>query len=150
MQEEQIIEKFQKQNLSLASLQKRAGAFFVDECILSVLFIIIYFDKFTLASSQEQMLGLINMLLWQLIILKVIYQSFFVWMYGASLGKMVFKIKIISINTAQNPDIFASFLRANIRILSEWFFYIGYIWAYFNPARQTIHDKFSKTLVINV
>ncbi len=149
MQEEQIIEKFQKQNLSLASLQKRAGAFAIDECILSVLFVIIYYDKLISATSNEQMLGVINVLLWQLVLLKVIYQSFFVWMYGASLGKIMCKIRVISINTTQNPDIFTSFLRANIRIFSEWFFYVGYIWAYFNPARQSLHDKFSKTLVIN-
>lgn len=83
-------------------------------------------------------------------LLKIIYQTLFVYMYGATLGKMVMKIKIIEIKTLQKPSLSASFNRAVFRIVSEMIFYLGFLWGVLNPTRQTWHDLTAKTLVINV
>lgn len=44
----------------------------------------------------------------------------------------------------------AALLRATVRILSEFLFYIGFVWALFDPYKQTWQDKVAKTLVVNV
>jgi uncharacterized RDD family membrane protein YckC len=49
----------------------------------------------------------------------------------------------------ENPSIFYSASRAVVRLFSESVFYIGFIWAFLNPKRETWHDKFGKTLVVN-
>jgi uncharacterized RDD family membrane protein YckC len=51
--------------------------------------------------------------------------------------------------TLQNPNIESSINRAIFRIVSESFFYLGFLWGFFDPARQTLHDKTARTLVID-
>ncbi|CZE47942.1 RDD family protein [Campylobacter geochelonis] len=137
------------ENVKLASINKRGLAFFVDEILTSFLFIIIYYDKIFSATTQEEAIVIASSLSFQYVILKVIYQSFFIWYYGATIGKMIFKIRCVSYEN-QNPNLSNSVLRAMVRIISEAVFYIGFIWAYFNPARQTWHDKVAKTLVVDI
>jgi len=40
-------------------------------------------------------------------------------------------------------------LRASLRIVSEEIFYVGFIFAFFSPMAQTLHDKLSKCVVVN-
>ena len=82
------------------------------------------------------------------IILKIIYQTFFVYQYGATLGKLAMKIKVIEIRTQSNPSFASSLNRAIFRIISEMFFYLGFLWGMMDPLKQTWHDKTAKTLVI--
>lgn len=149
MTNEEIIEKFERENLSLASVPSRIGAFFVDEIIISFLFAIIYWNQFANAQTLEATILLVNSLVLHVIVLKIIYQSFFVWMYGATPGKMLLKIRVISIDLLDNPDLTMSISRACIRILSEWVLYLGFFWALLNPKRETWHDKIARTLVID-
>ena len=44
----------------------------------------------------------------------------------------------------------SSIFRSFARILSEMFFYIGFLFSLFNDGRQTFHDKIGRTLVVNV
>jgi uncharacterized RDD family membrane protein YckC len=84
-----------------------------------------------------------------LIILKVLYHTFFVWYYGATIGKIIVKIRVIDADEWGRVSIFSSFLRAVGRIFSEMFFYIGFLIGFFNKGRKTFHDITGKTLVIN-
>ncbi|MCF6173268.1 MAG: RDD family protein [Campylobacteraceae bacterium] len=77
------------------------------------------------------------------------YQAFFVWAYGATPGKMLLKIRVISTVDLGNPNMIYSINRSLIRIVSESLFYIGFLWAFTNPKRETWHDKVAKTLVVN-
>ena len=83
------------------------------------------------------------------IVLKFIYQWFFVWYYGATLGKMAVKVKVIDYNTFGRVSPFNALVRSLGRIISEQFFYVGFIVAFFNEGRQTFHDIIGKTLVVN-
>nr|WP_238389205.1 RDD family protein [Campylobacter fetus] len=47
------------------------------------------------------------------------------------------------------PSLQASFLRAIVRVLSEWLFYLGFVWALSNQARQTWHDKLASVVKID-
>jgi uncharacterized RDD family membrane protein YckC len=70
-------------------------------------------------------------------------------MYGATLGKIAMKIRVISTADLENPSLILSLSRAAFRIISESIFYLGFIWAYLNPKRETWHDRVANTLVIN-
>ncbi|MDQ7059804.1 MAG: RDD family protein [Sulfurimonas sp.] len=70
--------------------------------------------------------------------------------YGASIGKIVMKIRVIEIKVLNNPNVLVALNRAIFRILSEMLFYLGFLWGMLDPSRQTWHDKTAKTLVVNV
>jgi uncharacterized RDD family membrane protein YckC len=147
---EEILKKLQYERLTLATINRRSIAFFIDEMIISILFYIIYADSFAKAASLESVIELTNMLFFQVILLKIIYHTFFVWMYGATIGKIFLKIKVVSIDELDNPNLMSSFIRAVVRIVSEFLLYLGFLWAFFDKARQAWHDKAAKTVVVNV
>ncbi len=96
------------------------------------------------------MILVINTSFYYVVLLKIIYQTFFVWQYGATPGKMFLKIQIIDRNIFEKPSFISALNRAVVRIFSEMFFYLGFIWAFLNPLKETWHDKLAKTLVIDV
>ncbi len=150
MTQEEIVDKFDRENITLAPFLRRFFAYFIDEILVSLLFVVIYLGSIEETKSFEEMKEMINSLVIYIIILKVTYQTFFVWMYGATLGKIFMKIRVISVSSVENPELLHSFNRAIVRILSEAIFYLGFIWAFMNPKRETWHDKAGRTLVVNV
>ncbi len=149
MSEEEIIEKFERENITLASIGKRAIAYSIDEILVSVLFMVLYTSSYPPTNDVEQTINMISNLIIYVILLKIIYQAFFVWMYGATLGKIFMKIRVVSLYDIEKPSLLHSILRATVRILSENIFYLGFLWAFLNPKKETWHDKVAGTLVIN-
>ena len=115
---------------------------------VSVLFLVAFWGSFK-SDDPEETIMLINSLFIYIIALKIIYHGFFVWMYGATPGKMAAKIRVIFIDDIDNPSFSRAFLRASVRVLSEAFFYLGFFWAFMNVKRQTWQDMAAQTLVIN-
>lgn len=149
MTNEELIEKFESENITLASIQKRALAYLIDEVLVSLLFIFIYLDSIPQGTSTEETIDFINSLVAYVMVLKIVYQTFFVWMYGATLGRIAMKIKVISMSDIENPSFLFALSRASFRIISESLFYLGFVWAMLNPKRETWHDKVANTLVVN-
>lgn len=170
MTNEELIEKFESENITLASVQKRAMAFGIDWFIIVVLFEFSISGVFTpeqranvdavvsLLLSSGDVVDIPNLeaslhILFQLFFfstfLNIAYQTFFVWMYGATLGKIAMKIKVISMGDLDKPSFLFALSRASVRIVSEVLFYLGFVWAMMNPKRETWHDKISNTLVID-
>ncbi len=147
---EEIEKLLNREHLQLASIKKRAMAFFIDEMLLSFLLIIAMSDSFSNAKSVEAIIILTNTYIMQYMMMKIVYQTFFVMQYGATLGKLAMKIRVIDIQTLDNPNFAVSLNRAIFRIISEMIFYLGFLWGMFDPQRQTWHDKTAKTLVIDV
>jgi len=146
---EEIEKLLNREHLQLASIKKRAVAFFIDEMLLSFLLIIAMSDSFSKAQTVEDIIILTNTYVMQYIIMKIVYQTFFVMQYGATLGKLAMKIRVIDIRTLDNPNFAVSLNRAVFRIISEMIFYLGFLWGMFDLQRQTWHDKTAKTLVID-
>ena len=149
MTNEELIEKFERENITLAPLKKRALAYLIDEILVSLLFIFIYIDQIPENATTEETITIINSLVFYVMVLKVVYQTFFVWMYGATLGRIAMKIRVISLGDLENPSLLFALSRASFRIISESLFYLGFLWAVLNPKRETWHDKVSNTLVVN-
>ncbi len=138
-----------RENLSLASISKRSTAFVIDELLLSFLLIIALWDQFQSAKNMEEIIYVTNSFVLEYLFVKIVYQAFFTMQYGASIGKLIMKIKVIEIRTLSNPSVLSSLNRAIFRIVSEMLFYLGFLWGMLQASRQTWHDKTAKTLVIN-
>ncbi len=147
---EELQNLLHREDISLAQTKKRAVAFFIDEILLSLLLMIALWESFAQATTTEEIIILTNSVVLEYMALKIIYQSFFIMQYGATIGKIVMKIRVIEIATLQTPNILVALNRAIFRVLSEMFFYLGFLWGMLDPSRQTWHDKTAKTLVVNV
>lgn len=147
---EKIEDILHREEMSLASSSKRAVAFFIDELLLSFVLILALWDSFAVAKDMQEVIELTNMFVLEFLIMKIVYQAFFIMQYGASLGKLAMRIQVIEIATMERPNVLSALNRAIFRVISELMFYLGFLWALFDPARQAWHDKTAKTLVVNV
>lgn len=147
--DEEIQKILHREEMTLATIKKRAVAFFIDEMLLSFLLIIALGDSFLQAETMEEMIILTNTFVFEYMAMKIFYQAFFVMQYGASLGKIAMKIRVVEIETIQKPNVIVSLNRAIVRVISEMLFYLGYLWGMMDPSRQTWHDKSAKTLVVD-
>ncbi len=138
-------------NLQLASMRSRALAYVIDDFLVTIIIMMIFWeDIISVSHDMNALMYLLKAeLAFPLIILKIIYQTFFVWYYGATIGKIVVKIRIIDVNDWGRVSIISSFLRAVGRIFSEMFFYIGFLIGFFNNGRKTFHDIIGRSLVVN-
>ena len=146
---EEIETLLHRESIVLASIKKRAVAFMIDETLLSLLLIFALWDSFANAKTIEEMINLTNSFVLEYMMMKFIYQAFFVMQYGATLGKMAMKIRVIELKTVANPNVLVSLNRSSVRVLSETFLYLGFLWGMLDPSRQAWHDKTAKTLVVD-
>lgn len=137
-------------NLKLASQRKRMQAFVIDDILISLVSMIILWDQIS-ASNGELMdiLLIMNSAFVQILFLKLLYQTFFIWYYGATIGKFIIKIRVIKEDNFGKVDFVSALMRSASRILSESIFYLGFLLSYYTEGRQTLHDKLAKTLVVN-
>ncbi len=136
-------------NLELATIGSRIKAFVIDDILITLVFIMLYWEKFSATDDMMALLMIMNEGVYQVLLFKFIYQGLFVWYYGATLGKIFAKIRVIDYNHFGRVSLFSSLLRSFFRIISEMFFYIGFILAFFNDSKQTLQDRVAKTLVVN-
>ena len=144
-----IENRLYREGITLAETRKRATAFFIDEMLLSFLLVIALWDSFEKAATMEELILVTNTFMLEFMAMKIIYQAFFVMQYGATLGKLVMKIKVIQIDTLDKPNVLVALNRGIFRVVSELLFYIGFVWGVMTPTRQTWHDKTARTLVVN-
>jgi uncharacterized RDD family membrane protein YckC len=137
-------------NLELASTKSRIRAFVIDDLAITFIVMLILWEQISASGGDLlAIVTLINAAFIQVIFLKVIYQTLFIWYYGATLGKMIAKIKVIDFDHFGRVNLVNALLRSMGRILSEMVFYIGFLVAFYTDSKQTFHDKMGKTLVVN-
>lgn len=146
---EKIQQQLSREQLSLASVNKRGLAFFIDEVIISFLFAVIFWDKLTSFDSTEEVLDFSRTLLVYIMSVKVVYQALFVYYYGATLGKLAVSIRVVEVEYMRLPSITQSIIRAIVRVVSEMVFYIGFVIGMIHPIRLTWQDKAATTIIIN-
>lgn len=147
--DERLDSLIQRERLTLSSIRQRAAAFGIDELLLSVIMVVILWDAIAQAHTIEAMIAVTNSFLLEYMAIKIIYHTFFTMQYGASIGKIVMKIRIIEISTLSNPSFLSAFNRSVFRVVSELLFYLGFVWAMLDPYRRSWHDRTARTLVIN-
>jgi len=136
--------------LQLSSIKSRIKAFIIDDLSITLLVLLILWDK--ISGSNGDLLivmTVLNEAFVQIIALKFIYQTFFIWYYGATIGKLVAKIRVIDFNSYGKVSLLNAAIRSAGRIVSESIFYMGFMLANYTESKQTFHDKFGKTLVVD-
>jgi len=146
---EEIYELLDREQLVLASKQKRMSAFIIDEILLSFITMLVLWDKISGASTYEEILNALQPYVLYTLVIKVIYHTFFVMQYDASPGKILMKIRIIELPELSSPSFLSALNRAFVRILSELLFYAGFVWGLLDPMARTWHDKAARTLVVD-
>jgi uncharacterized RDD family membrane protein YckC len=133
----------------IAVPKKRVGAFIIDDLAISFLFMVIFWSQISSLRTVEE----INLFLAEnfliIMLIKLLYHTFFVWQSGMTLGKYAMKIRVVVLQTGLIPPLHTAAARAALRIVSETFFYLGFVMAFFNPMVQTLHDKLTGCVVID-
>lgn len=138
-------------NLQLASFTSRVIAFIIDDLSITLIVAFMLWDQIEVASGDlEIVASVMNNAFFQIVFLKFIYQTFFIWYYGATIGKIVTKTRVIDFDNFGRISLTNALIRSAGRIVSEAALFVGFIFAFFTESRQTFHDKIGKTLVVNV
>jgi uncharacterized RDD family membrane protein YckC len=149
----------ESKSIPVANTQKRIFAFVIDDLVISMFFMIIFYDQINqlfanVTEIDQSSLEQINMFIAENILIifaiKLLYHTLLVWQNGMTIGKYIAKIKVIDLNSGYRPSFQQAFLRASVRLISEALFYVGFVMAFFSPLKQTMHDKFSNCVVIDV
>ena len=151
--------------IRIASMPKRVLAFLIDELAVAIFLLIIFYDPIMgivnsvpsamteeakeLFRFQVEAFSRDNLFL--IIAFKLSYHSFLIWQnQGMTLGKYLMKIRVVQLGTEMSPSFLSSLGRASLRVVNEMLFYIGFILALVLPYRQTLHDKFTNCVVVDV
>lgn len=148
--DERLEETLNRENITVAPIFKRIWAHVVDDLLMSIIIVAILWERIAGAAEMEAMIAIVNQAVLEIFLLKTVYHGFFTWQYGATLGKMLLKIRIIDAQMLDLPTPLMSLNRASVRTLNEFLFYFGFIFAFFDPFKRALHDRTAKTLVIDV
>lgn len=146
----ELLERLARENLKIASFPKRICAFLIDKLIIAFIVFIIFYQQFSTASDELEIVAILSNFSLSLLFLEFSYHSIFTFLYGASVGKILCKIAIVDEALLDKPTLLQSALRAFMRLVSENAFMLGFAWAFSNDARKTWHDIVAKTVVISL
>ena len=134
---------------NVAPNSKRVWSFTIDSMLANLLYVAIVYDQIVLLKTPEEIIGFARETSWILAVINILYHTFFTWQNGKTLGKHIMKIKVVTIGDGTLLPFSASLLRALVRVVDEALFYIGFLPAFFSPTRQTLHDRVSRSVVVN-
>lgn len=149
--EEKIEETLYREGLSVAPILPRFIAYLIDNLLISLVVVIIYWDSFQNAiatSNTEELLMVTRYTMGTTWTLTILYQWLFVAFYGATVGKIICKIKIIDYSILDKPSFLNAFIRAIVRVLGEYCMYLSFLIAFYYKSRRTLHDILAKTVVV--
>ena len=137
-----------------AGFEVRLFAYFIDNIILFVgllliriiLFIIIHLGGLDFLSNEILFqYSLCDIFLY---VIRVAYFVLMTYFTGATLGKHLLKIHVVSANQSEKYSFFDILYRETIgRFLSKIILYIGYLFAIANKDKAALHDMLSDTRV---
>lgn len=150
--------------LILATIKRRSVAFLIDWIILILLYlgIIILFSLFNMEISNVNVKGIFEVEMdmnnspsWFITIMKFLFgllpvlyfASLFYFWKGQTIGKYILRIKVLSLYH-ERIGLWHCIERSLGYFASALEFGFGYIQAFWNPNRMTLHDKIGETIVI--
>ncbi|EMZ37890.1 RDD family protein [Helicobacter bilis] len=80
--------------------------------------------------------------------LEIVYYFFFVYYYGATLGQIILRIRVVDIYRFDKPSLHVSMKRAIIKCIFGAVLYVGFIVAFVDRFYRALHDKMSHTIVV--
>jgi uncharacterized RDD family membrane protein YckC len=138
------------QKLPYATIGARFGAIFIDGIIIDLIFLppLLFFYGFA-GLHHRGMSPEISVVVYLLqYFLPLGYETFFVGKYGATLGKMAMKIKVVRGDGSPLSYGRAAGRRLS-KILSGMILLIGYLMAFWDDEKRALHDRICDTRVVN-
>ncbi len=131
--------------LQYVSVWPRAGAIIIDSIILGVVFGILGSIFGLFSQNAQNALGVVYLLL------AILFFGYFIVMeamWGATLGKMLLRLRVVK--TDGSPISWSeSVIRNLLRIIDGLFYYlVGAILIWTSPLRQRLGDRAAKTVVV--
>ena len=145
-------------SLPIAANSKRIWSFVIDDMVINLFLMIIFSSQMTALMSgitevNEESIALVNQFIMDniavVLAIKVLYHALLIWQSGMTLGKYIMKIKAVDMLSGERLSFTQALWRASVRLISEMFFYVGFLFAFFSPLHQTLHDKLSNCVVID-
>lgn len=147
---ENLLEKLERENLTIALFSKRVIAYVIDDFIIACIVFAIFYEKLTSGADAVQIVQILGDFSLGFFLLQFSYHAIFTYFYGASLGKMLCKILILNEELLDKPSLTQSCIRAAMRYVSGMCFMLGFAWALGNVYRKTWQDFLARTVVIDV
>lgn len=69
--------------------------------------------------------------------------------WGTSPGKRVVRLRIVDADTGKPMTVRQAMLRTVGYLLTFCIFGAGFLWVFFNPRKQALHDRLANTVVID-
>jgi uncharacterized RDD family membrane protein YckC len=150
---------------NIATNGRRAWAALIDSLMVTLFVLILFYDPLmvlaqmargaTTPETQENFLRAFQSFQHQtlpyIFSLYVVYHAVPVWRGGMTLGKYLMKIRVVQAEDGMPVSFGGALSRALGRTVGEMFvFYVTFVLAFFTPLRQTLHDRLSRTVVVNV
>jgi uncharacterized RDD family membrane protein YckC len=145
-------------SLPIASNARRVTSCVIDDLVINFFLMIIFSSQLPALMSgitevNEEAIMMINQFIMEnlpiVLAVKVLYHTVLIWQSGMTLGKYIVRIKAVDMYNGQRLSFVQAFWRASVRLISEMLFYIGFVFAFFSPLHQTLHDKLSNSVVID-
>jgi len=133
----------------IAPNSKRVWSYTIDNLVVSGLFIAIFYEQIISLQSTMDMSIFIKSHIVVLLTLELIYQTLFIYKSGKTLGKSILKIKTVDQDSGNLLTFKKALVRAFVRLISENFFYLGFLPAFYTDKKLTLHDMAAKDIVIN-
>jgi uncharacterized RDD family membrane protein YckC len=136
--------------ISYAGFWVRFAAFGIDAIVVGCIYALIFAFLFGLGNFH---LGLVAsagifVMLPLTILIVWIYPIFFIKKYQATLGKMVFGIKVISASNNSNVSLGKIILRETLGKWASSIMMIGYVMVGLTEKKQALHDIIASTIVV--
>lgn len=148
---DKIEETLIREDIKVAALWKRVVAHFIDDLLISMIILGIHWESIMQnAENPDIVLGIVANSWLLLYGIRIVYHWLFIRYYGATIGKIVVKIRVIEPWLLDNPNTKQAFLRSLFRALSEFLMYLPFLYLFTNSLRLSLHDRIAKTLVVEV
>lgn len=143
-----VKEEKKKDDFEYAPIGKRALAIFIDGIALGTVGGVLGGISSFMAPGESTTFQGVASLISGLI--NIAYPLYFIGSKGQTLGKMAVGIKVIRLSDPEaKPGYLTAFLRETVgKIISAAVLFIGYLWAFKDPQKQTWHDKIAGTVVV--
>ncbi|MDD3775180.1 MAG: RDD family protein [Sulfurovaceae bacterium] len=135
--------------MNIAPIKKRIASFIIDDFILSILIFIIFYSQLSTLTDTEELSQFMNNNFFIIASIKLLYHWVLIWQNGMTVGNFVLKIRVVDEDYGMLLPWHKALLRSFLRLFSEAAFYLGFLVAFLSPKAQTMHDKFSKAVVVD-
>lgn len=132
----------------IPSIRRRLAAMLYESFLILAVLMVAGFAYIPIFGNAEEPFRKAVFQLYLLAVALIYFLAF--WTRGGqTLAMKTWRIKLTDLNGA-NLTVSRGILRFSLALLSLSLFGVGYLWAIFDPHRQFLHDRLSKTRLISV